>query len=143
MSRMKWSDLPSRATTHCVALHILGEMPSGKSTVDLMVRYIRALNTDWRYALTISREAGGHEIWCGFPNPHDAEAFAIAINAQSQQSDGWATKHAVIAADEAFFDRIMASASPPQPRRPRPAEPEWLGSRVSAQMRRRNYEGLG
>jgi hypothetical protein len=140
MARIKWADLPSKATTHCVALRMPGEMPSGKQTLDLLARYMRSLHPGWTYALTINRESGAHEVWCGFPSPHDAEAFANAINAQSQLSDGWATRH--VSADDACFARIQAAAPPARIKRAKPVEPDPRASRVTARMRRRNYEGI-
>ena len=122
------------------AAHV-GEMPPGKQTLDLKARYIRSLHPGWTYALTISRESGGHELWCGFPNPVDAEAFAKAINAQSQLSDGWATRR-VLTADDARFAQIQAAAPRPSMKRAKPAEPERRLSRVTARQRRRNYDGL-
>jgi hypothetical protein len=121
-----------------VALRMPGEMPSGKQTLDLMARYMRSLHPGWTYALTINRESGAHEIWCGFPNPHDAKAFAEALNAQSQLSDGWATKYIL---DEAGFGRIQSAAPLPRKKHPPiPDERPW--SRVTARTRRRNYERL-
>ena len=111
-----------------------------KTNVDLMARYTRSLHPGWTYALTINRESGAHEIWCGFPSPHDAEAFAKAINAQSQLSDGWATRH--VSADDACFARIQAAAPPARTKRAKPAEPDPRASRVTARMRRGNYEGF-
>ena len=140
MARIKWADLPSKATTHCVVLRVPGEIPSGKQTLDLMARYMRSLHTGWTYALTINRQSGAHQILCGFPRPNDAEAFAKAVNAQSQLSDGWATMH-VITADEACFARIQAAA-PPARKRARSAQPDPRASRLTARMRRRNYESF-
>ena len=121
MARIKWSDLPSKAATHCVVLRMLGEIPSGKPMLDLMARYMWSLHSGWTYALIINRESGVDEIWCGFPNCHDAEAFAKAINAQSQPSDGWATRR-VLTVDDASFAQIEAAAPPPGTKRVKPTQ---------------------
>ncbi len=139
MARIKWSDLPSRASTHCVVMRLAGEIFSGKQTLDLMARYMRLLHSDWTYALTISRESGEREIWCGFGHSCDAVAFAKAINAKSEPSDGWATKR-VLTADDAYFVLIQAAAPPPDRKRAKPAELERRGSQITVRMRRRNYE---
>jgi hypothetical protein len=131
---------PEQGHYYCVVLRMPGEMPFGKQTLDLMARYVWSLHPGGAYALTINRQSGAHEIWCGFPSPRDAETFAKAINAQSQLSEGWATRHVVIA-DDACFDRIQA-ATPPARKRAKPAEPDRLASRVTARSRRQNYEGL-
>jgi hypothetical protein len=141
MARIKWSELPSKATTHCVVLRMLGEMSSGKQTLDLMARYVGTLHLGGTFALAISRASGAHEIWCGFPKPHDAEALARAINAQSQLSDGWATKY-VLTADDACFDQIESAAPPPGMKRAKQPHPERRASQITARQRRWNHEGL-
>ena len=73
-----------------------GKESTAKQTMELIARYLRYTNPGGTYALTISRETGTDELWCGFSVREDADAFAKDLHAQFLPTPEWATGRLVI-----------------------------------------------
>ena len=129
-TRVQWPEL----VTPACSLHLLvaalpdastqAQIMSAQSAQMLVRRLLKMLPLTGRYAVTISRAQGRPEIMCAFEDVADANQAAQVVDATSvEPRAGWASQFTFLL-DEKAEKRVLKTAGPGEPWRPRGARVE-------------------